>query len=300
MPPLNGSSADNTIAGVTGFNNAGTGANPAESRGGFGVFGQADGPFGTGVVGSSSTSHGVHGINGQGSSTNAPAISAGVWGETDNGFGVYGNSANNNGVHGDSMNSDAIVGVARAAGKAGVLGISDNGNGVSAMSANGTGVFATGGQRAGFFQGNIEVTGDVLLTGADCAEDFDIAAGDSAEPGTLMVLGDCGMLEPSASPYDKRVVGVISGAGNYKPGIVLDKQGSKPSRKPIALVGKVYCKVDARYGAVETGDLLTTSATPGHAMRASDQLKAFGAVVGKALRPLAEGEGLIPIVVALQ
>jgi hypothetical protein len=35
-------------------------------------------------------------------------------------------------------------------------------------------------------------------------------------------------------------------------------------------------------------------------MKASDQLKAFGAVIGKALRPLTAGQGLIPIVVALQ
>jgi hypothetical protein len=80
----------------------------------------------------------------------------------------------------------------------------------------------------------------------------------------------------------------------------LDNQGSQPNRKPIALVGKVYCKVDAQYGAVETGDLLTTSPTPGHAMKATDQLKAFGAVIGKALRPLKEGHALIPILIALQ
>jgi hypothetical protein len=293
MPPLNGSSTDQTIPGVTG-------KNTAEPQGGFGVFGQADGPFGTGVVGTSSTSHGVHGINHQGNPANAPVISAGVWGETDTGFGVYGNSGANNGVHGDSTSSDAVVGFTKAGGKAGVLGISDNGNGISGISANGTGVFGSGGQRAGFFQGNVEVTGDVRLTGADCAEDFDIASADCAEPGTIMVLGDAGILEPSSTAYDKRVIGVISGAGNYKPGIVLDKQGSRPDRKPIALVGKVYCKVDAQFGAVESGDLLTTSPTPGHAMKASDQLEAFGAVVGKALRPLAAGQGLIPIVVALQ
>ena len=47
-------------------------------------------------------------------------------------------------------------------------------------------------------------------------------------------------------------------------------------------------------------DLLTTSASPGHAMKASEPLRAFGAVIGKALRPLAEGQGLIPILIALQ
>jgi hypothetical protein len=66
------------------------------------------------------------------------------------------------------------------------------------------------------------------------------------------------------------------------------------------LIGKVYCKVDAGYGAIEIGDLLTTSPTPGSAMKANDPLKAFGAVLGKALRPLTEGQGLIPVLVALQ
>lgn len=106
--------------------------------------------------------------------------------------------------------------------------------------------------------------------------------------------------EPSQFAYDKHVAGVISGAGSYKPGIVLDKQGDKPNRKPIALVGKVYCKVDAQYGAIETGDLLTTSSTLGHAMKATDHQRAFGAVIGKALRPLLSGRDLIPILIALQ
>jgi hypothetical protein len=39
---------------------------------------------------------------------------------------------------------------------------------------------------------------------------------------------------------------------------------------------------------------------PGFAMKANDPSKAFGAVIGKALRPLREGQGMIPILVALQ
>jgi hypothetical protein len=65
-------------------------------------------------------------------------------------------------------------------------------------------------------------------------------------------------------------------------------------------MGKVFCKVDAQYGAIDIGDLLTTSPTPGHAMKTSDPLKAFGAVIGKALRPWSSGQGLIPILIALQ
>ena len=90
------------------------------------------------------------------------------------------------------------------------------------------------------------------------------------------------------------------GAGDYKPGIVLGKQQSNNIRQPIALLGKVYCKVDTQYGSIEVGDLLTTSCTPGHAMKAADPLKALGTVIGKALRPLAQGQGLIPILISLQ
>lgn len=149
--------------------------------------------------------------------------------------------------------------------------------------------------------GDIGVTnGDIILTNADCAEDFDICDLEQAEPGTVMVLGDEGKLEKSQRSYDKRVAGVISGAGDYKPGIVLDKQQSRSGRKPVALLGKVFCKADAQFGAIEVGDLLTTAPTPGHAMKADDPVKAFGSVIGKALRPLAEGRGLIPILIALQ
>ena len=65
-------------------------------------------------------------------------------------------------------------------------------------------------------------------------------------------------------------------------------------------MGRVFCKADARYSPIEIGDLLTTSHTPGHAMKAADPLKAFGAVIGKALKPLDEGDRLIPILVSLQ
>jgi hypothetical protein len=148
--------------------------------------------------------------------------------------------------------------------------------------------------------GVVTVAQEIRLTNADCAEDFDIANADLLEPGTVMVLGDEGSLHQSRKPYDKRVAGVISGAAGYKPGIVLDKRQSKNNRQPVALLGKVYCKVDTRYAPVEVGDLLTTSSTPGHAMKASDRRQAFGAVIGKALRPFSSGQGLIPILIALQ
>jgi hypothetical protein len=158
-----------------------------------------------------------------------------------------------------------------------------------------------GNRTAAFFDGNVFVTGDITLANAaDCAEEFDIASLSCAEPGTLMVLDDEGCLQACCRAYDRRAVGVVCGAGDYKPGLVLDKRSHQPGRKPIALLGKVYCKADASFGAIAIGDLLTTSETMGHAMRAADPASAFGAVIGKAMRPLATGCGLIPILIALQ
>ena len=142
---------------------------------------------------------------------------------------------------------------------------------------------------------------DIVLTQADCAEDFDFASGTVAEPGSVVVIACEGTLRESHGPYDRKVAGVISGAGDYKPGITLGKALSGCSGKmPVALSGKVFCKVDASYEPIEAGDLLVTSPTPAHAMKAIDPNRAFGAVIGKALRGLESGCSLIPILVALQ
>ena len=141
---------------------------------------------------------------------------------------------------------------------------------------------------------------DFFCAGADCAEEFDAADSDQLEPGTVVVIDIDGAVTASRTPYDLRVAGVVSGAGDYCPGLLLDRHASVRKRVPIALVGKVYCKVDAHYSSIQVGDLLTTSPTPGHAMKAEDRIAAFGAVLGKALGPLAEGCGLIPILAVLQ
>src|SRR5262249_15796255 len=148
--------------------------------------------------------------------------------------------------------------------------------------------------------GSLTVNGDMLCPGADCAEEFDVANSATLEPGTVMVIESGGKLCESHCAYDRRVAGVISGAGDYKSGIILDGCKARDDRVAVALVGKVYCKVDARFSPIEVGDLLTTSPTRGHAMKAGDPRRAFGAIIGKALRPLAGDRGLIPILVALQ
>jgi hypothetical protein len=142
--------------------------------------------------------------------------------------------------------------------------------------------------------------GDIALANADFAEEFEIEPTEEVELGTVMVLDKEGKLRPSKEAYDKKVAGVISGAGDCKPGIVLDKKRSQSNRRPVAVLGKVYCKADAGYSPIEVGDLLTTSPTHGHAMKASEPPRTFGAVIGKALSPLSSGHGLIQILVTLQ
>ncbi len=66
----------------------------------------------------------------------------------------------------------------------------------------------------------------------------------------------------------------------------------------MALSGVVFCKVDTDYGSIRPGDLLTTSPTPGHAMRAGDPQP--GTILGKALEPLDAGTGLIKVLVMLR
>jgi hypothetical protein len=143
-------------------------------------------------------------------------------------------------------------------------------------------------------------TGDIILSNADAAEHFDVAESAQAAPGMLMVLNCEGKLEPSAVAYDKKVVGVVAGGGNYRPGIVLGHRSGLSSRVPISVLGKVSCKADATYGPVEVGDMLTTSPTLGHAMKAGDALKAFGSVIGKALSSLREGVGMVDVLITLQ
>lgn len=141
-------------------------------------------------------------------------------------------------------------------------------------------------------------SGDIRLSGADCAEEFDVNDEEAIEPGCVLTIGTGGRLRSCDAAYDRRVAGIVSGAAGFRPGIVMHSlEGQR--RTPVALTGKVYCKVDAEYGPVEVGDLLTTSETPGHAMKAADPARAFGATLGKALQPLGVGTGLIPVLVAL-
>jgi hypothetical protein len=139
--------------------------------------------------------------------------------------------------------------------------------------------------------------GDITLLGADLAEEFRSSA--EVEPGSVVVAAGADEVTVAREACDRRVVGVASGAGDLRSALRL---GAKPGedRIPVALTGRVFCKADAAYGSITLGDMLTTSTTEGHAMRVDDHAAAAGAIIGKALAPLDDGRGLIPVLLTLQ
>jgi hypothetical protein len=224
------------------------------------------------------------------------------------GDGVQGitNSEARNGVYGLNLSTSTRTNSDPAGN--GVLGFSNVPNGAGVLGAHGSGRYgvygtggfgvvgrgnvmgvwgqATGGGWAGYFSGavrvdgevqvaaalnvtgDVNVSGDVVLTNRDVAERFTVSPGGENVPGSVMIIGGNGVIEPCRRAYDKRAVGVVSGAGSLRPAITLG----------------------ADAGTVGTA----------HAMKATDAQRSLGAVIGKALADLTSGCGLVPMIVALQ
>ena len=149
------------------------------------------------------------------------------------------------------------------------------------------------------------------LIGFDVAERFETT--EPVQAGDVLVIDDTSdlRLRKSSLPYEKGVIGIVSGA----PAILFEgseleiapepfsfTEGTNP---PVALAGRIPCKVSLENGPIERGDFLTTSSTSGHAMKVTDPNRAFGTVIGKALQPFTGGEdgedtGTIVVLVTLQ
>jgi hypothetical protein len=163
-------------------------------------------------------------------------------------------------------------------------------------------------------KGNGHVSVNVLEIqgGADLSENFAVRnsptlseakARANIQPGFLVSIDPThpGELIISGRAYDHRVAGIISGAGGINPGMVMGQTGSIAQGKhPVALSGRVYCWADTSNGPIKAGDLLTTSSTPGYAMRVSSYARARGAIIGKAMTSLQQGKGLVLVLVTLQ
>jgi len=155
--------------------------------------------------------------------------------------------------------------------------------------------------------GNVKVvspsTGATVIElgeGLDYAEGFDVTDNNGIKPGSVLIIDpdNPGKLTISDKPYDRKVVGIVAGANGLSSAVRL---GGDNFDCDVALAGRVYCNVDASYGEVSPGDLLTTSPTPGYAMAVKDYCMAQGAILGKAMEQLSSGErGQILVLVTLQ
>lgn len=151
-----------------------------------------------------------------------------------------------------------------------------------------------------FLSGQASVRTLTIRGGADLAEPFLIK--ERAAKGSVMVIDDefPGQLKLSTQAYDTRVAGIVSGANGINPGIALHQEGMLEGGQNVALSGRVYVQADASSGAIKPGDLLTTSDTPGHAMKVGDPTRAQGAILGKAMTGLKAGKGTVLVLVTLQ
>jgi len=141
-----------------------------------------------------------------------------------------------------------------------------------------------------------------ITGGADIAEPFDVIENENIKPGMVLVIDpeNPGKLKLSDKEYDRCVAGIISGAGEINPGVIMGQTESIADGDfPVALSGRVYCYAETSNGNICPGDLITTSNIPGYAMKSLDYKKAQGAVIGKAMTSLESEKGLILVLVTL-
>jgi hypothetical protein len=159
------------------------------------------------------------------------------------------------------------------------------------------------------FDGNVKVMGKTetnileITGGSDLSETFDVSEEDSVIEGMLLTIDPAnqGKLKVAETAYDKTVAGIVSGAGGINTGMRMGQKGSiADGSVAVALTGRVFCLASTENGAIQPGDLLTTSSMKGHAMKVNDHQRAQGAIIGKAMTSLDAGEGLVLVLVSLQ
>ncbi len=274
---------------------SGTTAIYGESASGRGVWGKSTGS--RGVYGESSSLEGVYGISNSG---------AGIAGRSTSNSGVYGES------NAASLTAGGVYGRGTGSGSIGVIGESNVNNAVgvygSSTSSTGFGMYAknTSGGRAIYADGNVDVNGTTktnilqITGGSDLAEHFEFT--ETVQPGMVVAIDPLktGKLIIARGVYNRRVAGIISGANNLAAGMTLPDLKQTKNSLPVALSGRVWVYCDATRNPIQAGDLLTTSATPGHAMKVVNQSRAQGAIIGKAMSELKSGKGLVLVLVSLQ
>ena len=142
--------------------------------------------------------------------------------------------------------------------------------------------------------GSVRVNGEYVH---DYAELLELATREGIRAGSVVAYdAQAGGLVPASSAHARLVIGVISGAGGFRPGMVIGSRADGTTDFPVSMTGVIKVRVSSEAGAIEPGDLLTPSSVPGVGMRASDP--APGTVFGKALEPWSgDGVGLVLMLV---
>ena len=157
----------------------------------------------------------------------------------------------------------------------------------------------------------LDVVGDINASGTITGGNIQAKYQDVAEwvessqelpAGTVVILDSTrsNQVIASTEAYDSHVAGVIS----LRPGLTLGEKGE--GRVLVATTGRVKVKVDATNGPIQIGDLLVTSDKTGFAMKSVPvdvsgiRMHRPGTLIGKALEPLAQGNGEILVLLSLQ
>jgi len=301
-------SGNGIIGGSLSVSGAGGGSTGVYSTGDTGVFGNSTTSSGTGVLGAGS-SHGVFGTSGGGNGVSGNSSSGvGVFGKGESQGSIALRSSGSSWFQGDSTPLPAAAGKGIVVGFAGEQGyiasfdygsftpknlvLNGPGGNVGIGVANPTQKLEV----AGTTKTNVlQITG-----GSDLAENFEFS--ETVKPGLVVAIDphNAGKLTLARGVYNRRVAGVISGANNLAAGMLLPNVKEVKNSMPVALSGRVWVYCDATRQPIKPGDLLTSSATPGHAMKVVNYSKAQGAIIGKAMTELKSGRGLVLVIVTLQ
>jgi hypothetical protein len=268
---------------------------------------------GVGVYGDATTGFGVYGTS-PGGGVFGIGQAQGVVGMTSpttaqgSGYGGYFTTATGIGVAGRSTAFSTGTNLYAP----GVYGFSQHGAGVMGEAGSGAAI-------AGFFLGDVVVEGDIFVTGSKAGYVVDVARNGGTESlaaGDLVVV--TGVTDPVLGAIPVPLVRKAdAGASTAVIGVV-DAVYRLDDGEPVRITGSAErgiihpgdyltivtmgafatLNVDATYGAIQPGDLLVSSATPGYAMRAESP--EVGTVVGKALEALEAGTGAIAVMVTLQ
>ena len=323
-----GISTQSSGTGVVGLNTDTTGTNQ-----GFGVLGRADGPNGIGVAGFTTSDTGARvGVMGfTDSTTGSPILVEGfspngtspipfaavgpsgqVFSVTATGEVTSNSSSANNAASftKDSLTSPGTLAALQAEnagsnGEVAWLAHTQSGNHSAVVKL----VLPTS-STSNFLECHIPdgtrkchiTTAGTFVAGSDFAEALPVhSQRELYEPGDVLVMSSDGKsVQRTTVRYSRRVVGVYS----TRPAVLGAEKGGvsrvDADDVPVAITGIVPAKVTTENGPIQVGDLLVTSSRPGYAMRATNPRQMLGAVVGKAMEPLAAGSGAIKVLVILR